>query len=95
MGLVTFAPRERYIYHVYRTDDSGYDETHSVVVIARDSKVARELAAGVAGDEGPGAWLPGRRSGQCRSKVRKLGDARVPNGYPAAERVIVRDFNAG
>lgn len=87
----------RYIYHVYRTDltGSGYDETQSVVVCARDSKVARELAAGVSGDEGPGTWLPGRRSGQCRSKVRKLGDARVPNGYPAAERVIVRDFLAG
>lgn len=86
---------ERFIYHVYRTDDIGYDEVSSFVVCARDSKSARNMAANECGGEGIDAWLSGRRKSGHQSKVRKLGPARVPNGYPAAERIICRSYHAG
>lgn len=76
----------RFIYHLYRETDS-YDEASDFVIIARDSEVARKLAAAKCGDEGTAAWLPGGRS-----VIRKIGVATPPNGrWPAVERVVCRD----
>jgi hypothetical protein len=83
---------DRYIYHIDLDPRlCHYDCTSSVVVIARDSKVARTIAASAHGDEGALAWHK-----PASSKLTKLGLAKRPNGRsPARERVVCRDFNVG
>lgn len=87
--------RERYVYHLFRDSDprasaGGYDQATDIVVIARSSTRARELAATKCGDEGPGPWLHGRRSGRPHAKVRRLGIAPLSTQkMPARERVVV------
>lgn len=43
----------------------GYDETESVVVRAKDSKEARQLASTACGGEGKAAWLS-RTTSRCQ-----------------------------
>ncbi len=90
---------ERFIYHLTQTEagaeqSPGWDSNESVVVIARDSKVARALAAGLSGDENrnnPRFWLD-----PALTKIQKIGLARKVNGRtPARERVVVAEFRAG
>ncbi len=74
------------IYHLYRHpgSDIDWDETCAVVVRAFDEQHARQLASGVAGDEGADAWLTDAETA-CVELVAHVGD----------EGVICRDFNAG
>lgn len=80
----------RYLYMIERVGGLHYDEVESVVVCARDSKVARKLAGTACGSEGYEVWQ------SPRTKLTKLGLARKPNGKsPARERVVIVSFNAG
>lgn len=98
------SPDARFIYELKPTPLGdriipGYDSNHKIVVIARDSKVARKLAAAVSGDENR---IPECRGGTpfymntVYSTCQKIGLARRPNGQsPARERVVCAEFNAG
>lgn len=90
-----FERRACFIYALNLKEESlatlGYDIMTNVVVFADDSKQARTLASGEAGDEGAAAWLS-----PATSKLRKIGFARRANGHHLPRpSVIVRDFNAG
>lgn len=85
--------RGRYIYELEvreGVDIPAYDRYERMVVIADDSKTARQLAAGHAMDEKPDTWLK-----TSRSQIQKIGFARQMNGHNfPKERVVCADGNA-
>ncbi len=91
-----FAPDARYVYIVQRTDTgdarihAAYDAYEKFVVVARDSKVARQLAQAMIADErnvDPNFWL-----NTVYSSCHKVGLARKPNGQsPAREKVLAAE----
>jgi hypothetical protein len=66
------------IYQLKRRDRCGFDEMDGCVVAALSPQEARELAAGMAGDEGPGTWL-WRPSSRCQVIGRYTGRRRKPH----------------
>jgi hypothetical protein len=99
------SPEARFIYELKPTPLGdriipGYDSNHRIVVIARDSKVARKLAASVSGDENRIAECSGENRpfymNTVYSTCQKIGLARRPNGQsPARERVVCAELHAG
>lgn len=84
--------RGRYIYELEvreHVDIPAYDRYERMVVIADDSKSARQIAAGYAMDEKPETWLK-----SSRSQIQKIGFARQMNGqhFPK-ERLVCADGN--
>lgn len=80
--------RPLYIYRLKSTDPSVYyDTVDEFIIMARDSKQARKLAAGNPGEEGPETWLSSRKS-----KILKIGRAQTQ--YSLGQ-VVCRSFNAG
>lgn len=81
-------PNARFIYKLEPAGEGqGYDTAGLFIVIARDSKRARQMAAAQAGAEGSQVWLK-----PTHSKITKIGLARKPNASPARERVVAREF---
>lgn len=70
------------IYLVSRQELPGRDENSALVVIAATEYGAREYAASMAGEEGPGAWV-GRKS---TAIVTLLGNS-APGVYPGVHCV--------
>lgn len=72
------------IYLIERTDDVGYDETASVVVIAKSYAAARREACNARGDQRDSVWSAGS------SKIQELGVA-----FGSVAGIVLSDFRAG
>lgn len=79
-----------YIYEITNVSKhSNYDHCYAMVVIAKDSKRARRIAAENAVDEGSETWLS-----RASSKIQKIGSTEI-RGRPVRERLVIRDVMWG
>ena len=73
------------LWLLVRNEDTGWDETEGLVIVAETEQDARRMASEkpYRGDEPPESWMDSRRS-SCEELK--------PDGVP---RVVIRDFRAG
>ncbi len=89
------SPEARFIYEVTPTPFGHgvlptYDVNGRVIVVARDSKVARKLASALCGDEPRDFW-----TNTSYTRCQKVGLARGLGGSTARERILAAEFHAG
>lgn len=77
------------IYELTNKTVAKYDECNGMVVIAKDAKRARQIAAANAVDEGSATWLS-----RASSKIQKIGSTEI-RGRPVRERLVLRDVTWG
>ena len=73
-----------FIFKVRAVAPAGRDENEAHVIVAETAAQARQIAAGVAGDEGRKVWLDGRRS-----------TASLTGEGPGPARIVVTDRREG
>ena len=80
---------EKKLFLLTSLEDRGYDEANGFVILADDSKQAREIAAQKCGDEGVDVWMQAHLS-----KCELIGCA---SGLwtNRKSQVVLRDFNTG